>query len=140
MKQYHPVVEKCLVSHIEKHLEDKALSMEELKEWFDKILLNKDDEKVQEALEETLKWPFYRERVALKFFILYYMGISGGIYAEGFDKIVESVANEEVSESVRKNVTRYLRGCLAAEDVIIVEMRSDAKKYGLKILESEEAE
>ncbi|MCQ2571286.1 MAG: hypothetical protein MJ154_03520 [Candidatus Saccharibacteria bacterium] len=133
--KYNPIVKNYLVQHLRKNrFNDEMLQGDGLKEVVnEKILLDPTDEKMQQALSETQKWRFKTEKNAWKFLLLYYLEITGGIYASGLRDITNKIFFQGAHtngfmSSVRSIIYKeYTEG-----GIIITSMKNGEGKYSLK--------
>jgi len=131
---YHPAVKDLLCDILSKDANaEKIIQKEDLERFLNSdIIINPTDEKVQEAINETLKWTFASERHACQFLMLYYFGISDPIFVSRLDDIVYNLfAQGNRSNRFFKRIANVLYDYYSQGKIIVTEMRLGSIKYQL---------
>ena len=133
---YHQSIEDYLIKCVSKSGEDKQLVVikSKLAEIF-KSLKNPADEKMEEIIAETLKWPFCSIADAIGFFVLFYLESCGWLMLRQEDKNVLDALfyidsfSEKTLDKVRERVLDFINtgaiiGTKMTGDIMIYKLPS----------------
>lgn len=132
--KYHPVVKDMLLKHLkENRFEEYSIQKDYLEKTLNQALINKQDEIAQKAITETLKWPSYTEKQAWRFFAVYYLEQSGGVFAHNPGDIVDTLLLQGAhSNSFMNRVRKFFNEAYKAGDLVITKMKGDTQFYELR--------
>lgn len=85
---YNKCITNMLLAHyLNRSAKTSPIPTDDINEYLRNVI-NFDNHNVSNAIMEALKWPFYSNRVALEFCILYYMSINGGYDASSMSDLL----------------------------------------------------